>query len=190
MKLRNTDKSYGTVAQTMHWLIVIGLIASYFLAEASEDDEASALMSVHRSVGITILVLAMLRIVWRLADRRPLWPATMAGYERLIARATHWTFYALLFALPITGWMLSSTEGDPVRFVGLFELPRLLSPAGEDMLEELHETLFNVLLALAVLHIVGALKHHLWNRDDVLRSMLPALGSRRHNDASTRGVSG
>jgi cytochrome b561 len=189
MKWRNTDKAYGTVAQTLHWLIVIGLIASYFLAEAAEHDEASTLMSVHRSVGITILVLAVLRIVWRLADRRPLWPATMAGYERVIARATHWTFYALLFALPITGWMLSTAEGDAVRFFGLFELPPLLSPAGEELLEELHETLFNVLLAFAVLHIVGALKHHLWNRDNVLRSMLPAPGSRRHHDAATRGVS-
>jgi cytochrome b561 len=189
MQWRNTDKAYGIVAQTLHWLIVIGLIASYFLAEAAEDDEASAVMSVHRSVGITILVLAVLRIVWRLLDRRPLWPATMAGYERLIARATHWTFYVLLFALPITGWMLSSAEGDGVRFFGLFELPPLLSPAGEEILEELHETLFNVLLAFAVLHIVGALKHQLWNRDNVLRSMLPAFGSRRHHDASTRGVS-
>jgi cytochrome b561 len=184
MQWHNTDKAYGTVAQALHWLIVIGLIASYFLAEAAEDDEATALMDVHRSVGITILVLAVLRVAWRLSDRRPLWPPNMAGYERLIARATHWTFYVLLFALPITGWMLSSAEGDPVRFFGWFELPPLGSLAGEETLEELHETLFNVLLALGVLHIVGALKHHLWNRDDVLRSMVPGLGGRRHSDAS------
>jgi cytochrome b561 len=180
VKWRNTAKAYGTFAQTLHWLIVIGIIASYFLAEAAEDDEAAGLMDLHRSVGITILLLAVLRIVWRLADRRPLWPAAMAGYERVIARVTHWAFYALLFALPITGWMLSSTEGDPVRYFGLFELPPLLSGGGEETLEELHETLFNVLLGLAVLHIVGALKHHFWNRDDVLRSMLPGSGSRHH----------
>jgi cytochrome b561 len=181
MQWRNNEQTYGIVAQALHWLIVIGLIASYFLAEAAEDDEAGGLMGLHRSVGITILVLAALRILWRMTDRRPLWPATMAGYQRQIARATHWIFYALLFALPITGWMLSSTEGDPVRYFGLFELPPLASPAGEETLEELHETLFNLLLALAVLHIAGAVKHHFWDRDNVLRSMLPGARGRPLN---------
>ena len=173
MQWRNTAEKYGAVGQTLHWLIVFGLIASYFIAEAAEDEESGGLMGLHRSIGITILALAILRLLWRAVDRTPPWPAAMAGYERRVARATHLVFYALLFALPITGWLLSSAEGDPVRYFDLFELPPLSTGVDEDTFEDLHETLFNVLVALAALHVLGALKHHFWNHDHVLRSMLP-----------------
>jgi cytochrome b561 len=173
MQWRNETHKYGAVSQVLHWLIVLGLIASYFVAEAAEDDQVGGLMGLHRSIGITILALAVLRLLWRLYDRTPPWPATMAGYERVIARATHWTFYALLFALPVTGWLLSSAEGDAVRYFDLFDLPALSTGVDEDTFEELHEALFNVLLAFAALHVVGALKHHFWDHDRVLRSMLP-----------------
>ena len=181
MQWRNTAEKYGIVGQALHWLIVLGIIAAYFIAEAAEDEESTGLMGLHGSIGITILVLAMLRVAWRLADRAPPWPANMAGYERVIARVTHVAFYALLFALPVTGWLLSSAEGDAIRYFDLFALPPLPSRMGEETLEDLHETLFNVLLAFATLHVVGALKHHFWNRDHVLRSMLPgrALPSRQ-----------
>jgi cytochrome b561 len=173
MQWRNTAEKYGIVAQTLHWLIVIGLVASYFIAEAAEDKEIGSLIALHRSIGITILILAILRMLWRLVDRPPPWPATMGRCEHVIARATHLTFYALLFALPITGWLFSSAEGDPVRYFGLFELPALTARADAETFKELHETLFNVLLLFAALHVAGALKHHFWNRDHVLRSMLP-----------------
>jgi cytochrome b561 len=179
MQWRNTPERYGIVGQTLHWLIVLGLIASYFLAEAAEDEEG--LMGLHRSVGITILALAGVRLLWRLVDRTPPWPAAMAGYERIFARLTHAAFYLLLLALPLTGWLLSSAEGDAVRYFELFELPPLYVGTGEeaeDALEDIHETLFNVLLALAALHVAGALKHHFWNRDHVLRSMLPGRAVR------------
>jgi cytochrome b561 len=173
MQWRNTAQKYGIVGQALHWVVVLGIIASYFIAEAAEDEEAGGLMGLHRSVGITILALAALRLLWRLADRTPPWPAGMAAHERVIARVVHALFYALLFALPLTGWMISSAEGDPVRWFGLVELPTLSVGASEDTLEELHEVLFNVLFALAVLHALAALKHHFWDRDPVLRSMLP-----------------
>ncbi len=178
MQWRNTAKKYGIVGQTLHWLVVIGIIAAYFTAEAVENDEAAGSFGAHDSIGITILALAALRLGWRLVDRPPPWPATMANYERVIARITHVTFYALLFALPITGWLLSSAEGNPVRYFDLFELPPLASSLDKDTFEDLHETLFNVLLALSVLHVVGALKHHFWNGDHVLRSMLPGRTGR------------
>ncbi len=177
MQWRNSAEKYSMVGQTLHWLVVIGIIASYATAEAVEDDEVAGSLGLHSSIGITILALAVLRLGWRLVDRTPPWPATMAGYERVIARITHITFYVLLFSLPITGWLLSSAEGDSLRYCGLFNLPPLGSGLAKDMLEDLHEALFNVLLALTVLHVVGALKHHFWNRDHVLRSMLP--GARR-----------
>lgn len=176
MQWRNTLDRYGIIGQVLHWVVVLGIIANYFIAEAAEDEEAGGLMGLHRSVGITILALAVLRLLWRLVDRTPPWPADMPAHERVIARTVHAVFYVLLFALPVTGWMISSAEGDPVRWFGLVELPGLSVGASEDALEELHEVLFNVLFALAVLHALAALKHHFWDGDRVLRSMLPGRG--------------
>lgn len=183
MKWRNSAERYGLVGQALHWLVVLGLIAAWLIAEAAEGEDAGNPMGLHRSVGITILGLAILRVLWRLLDRRPSWPAGMAAYERAIARATHVAFYALLFALPLTGWLITSAEGEPVVFFGLVVLPPLSIGADEHALEDLHETLFNVLVVFAVLHTVGALKHHFWDRDRVLRSMLPRG---RHAPDATR----
>jgi cytochrome b561 len=88
----------------------------------------------------------------------PAWPADMKSYEKIMARAVHVAFYVLLFAIPISGWALASVEDEPLRIFGVFDVPRLVL-AGEDSLEELHELLFNVLVALAVLHVAGAVKH-------------------------------
>ncbi len=173
--LRNTATRYGYAGQLLHWLVVAGIIASYFTAEGSESDN-DALMALHRSLGVTILALAVLRVAWRLLDRSPDFPAAMARWQRTAARGAHAILYALLFALPLTGWLLSSVEGDPVVLFGWLTLPPLPSGADEDLLEEVHEALFNVLLAVAVLHAAAALKHHFWDRDGVLRSMLPGRG--------------
>ena len=75
MQWRNTPARYGIIGQALHWLVVLGIIASYFIAEAAEDEEAGGLLGLHRSVGITILALAALRLLWRFADRAPPWPA-------------------------------------------------------------------------------------------------------------------
>ena len=175
MGLRNSPTRYGYAGQLLHWLVVAGIIASYLTAEGSESDN-DALIALHRSLGITILALAALRVAWRLLDRTPDFPAAMARWQRTAARVAHATLYALLFALPLTGWLLSSAEGDPVVVFGGLTLPPLPWVADEDLLEEVHEALFNVLLAVALLHAAAALKHHFWDRDGVLRSMLPGRG--------------
>ena len=94
----------------------------------------------------------------------------------MLARGTHFGFYVLLFALPLTGWALAAADAQSISFFGLFELPQLRifgMTLSEDQLEEVHEVLFNVLLGLALLHVAAALKHHFIDRDNVLRSMLP-----------------
>ena len=172
MRLRSSAERFGTIAQAMHWIVVLGIIATWIVAEAAEDEERGDLMGLHRSIGITIFALAALRVAWRLVDRRPDWPSTMPAWERRLARFTHALLYALLFAIPLTGWLLSSAEGDPVTWFGLFGLPPV-KVGGDDALEELHEVLFNVLVGAAAVHALAALKHHVMNRDGVLRSMLP-----------------
>jgi cytochrome b561 len=122
---------------------------------------------------VTLLALAAARLAWRLFDRTPRWPVTMRPWERTGAAFVHFLFYLLLFALPVTGWLLTGAEGDAVTWFGLFELPALPAGLGEDTLEDVHEFLFDALLALAALHAAAALKHHFWDRDRVLTGMLP-----------------
>ena len=179
MQLRSTADRYGHITRALHWIIVVGIIAQYFLAEAGESERNSTTamspMDWHVSIGLTLLALAVVRVLWRAVDRTPDWPAQMPRYEKILARAVHVGLYALLFAIPISGWLLSSFEGESVRLFGWLDLPSLATTnqAREHLLEDVHEALFNVLFALAVLHVIAALKHHFVDRDSVLRRMLP-----------------
>ena len=173
MQWRNTLSRYGLIASLLHWIIVAGVIAQYFLAEAGEEYEgAGGPMGLHTSIGIGILFLAMLRLAWRMLDLQPARPATMRPRDLALARLVHGAFYVLLFALPITGWMLTSAEGEVASFFGLFTLPAVPT-ADEELLEEVHEMMFNVLVALELLHAAADLKHHFIDRDGVLKGMMP-----------------
>ena len=180
MQWRNTSSQYGSVATSLHWIIVAAIIAQYFLAEAAEEqgDGLPSVFSaagIHTSLGIAVLALAVLRILWRVVETPPATPVTMKRYEIVLARIVHIAFYALLFAIPLSGWALATAEHQPLSFFGLFEVPQLLAGGalGEEQLEEVHEILFNVLFGLALLHVAAALKHHFFDHDGVLRSMLP-----------------
>jgi len=156
MKLLNTRSSYGLVSLALHWMIVLGIIGEWALAESDN-------LTLHQSIGLTILALAVVRLAWRAANPKPAWPADMKPYEINLARVVHVAFYVLLFAIPLSGWALASAEDEPLRFFGWFDLPRMVV-GSEDTLEEVHETLFNILLALAALHVLGAFKHWIASR--------------------------
>jgi cytochrome b561 len=156
MKVLNSPSGYGLVSLVLHWIIVAGIIGQWALAES--DD-----LMLHQSIGLTIFALAALRLVWRLFNPKPAWPSDMRPYEIKLARVVHVAFYALLFAIPLSGWALASAEGEPLNFFRWFELPRL-GMGSEDTLEELHEVLFNVLVALAAIHVLGAIKHWIAGR--------------------------
>ena len=187
MQWLNTRSRYGFVAASLHWIIVATIIAQYFLAEAAEEQGDGpagvfSAASIHNSLGIAVLALAVLRILWRVVELPPSAPATMKRYEIALARTVHVAFYFLLFAIPLSGWALATADGQPLSFFGLFDIPQLRIGAqlpitggtlSEDQLEEAHEILFNILLGLALLHVAAALKHHFFDHDGVLRSMLP-----------------
>jgi cytochrome b561 len=165
MHLLNTRSTYGLVSRALHWIIVLAIVAQWLLAEADEDagpmyGSGFDALTLHQSIGLTVLLLAMVRLAWRLVNPTPTWPADMKPYEITLARAVHFAFYVLLFAIPIAGWALSSVEEEPLRFFNWFDVPRIVS-TGEETLEEVHEVLFNILVALAVLHVIGAAKHWL-----------------------------
>jgi len=178
MQLRNTTARWGGVAQFLHWLIVALIITQVTLALAASELHGMAKLAMlarHKSVGITILMLAVVRLAWRLANPTPPLPSTLKPYERFLANFTHAALYVLIFAMPISGWIMSSARGFPVSWFNLVQLPDLVAknrPLYEAMLET-HEALAWTLGAVATLHALAALKHHFVLKDTVLRRMLP-----------------
>ncbi len=176
---------YTAVAQTFHWIIAALIITQFTLAWMADDLPLGlrklALLARHKSFGMTVLVLAVLRLLWRLFNRPPALPAGMSAAEVLLARATHIAFYVLLFAMPLTGWLMSSAKNYSVSWFSLFTWPNLIAPNEHwfDVLKSTHFVLSYVLFAVAVLHILAALKHHFWNKDDVLLRMLPFTKSEK-----------
>lgn len=174
MLLKNTRTGYGLVAISLHWLIafvVIGLIIiGLYMVNIPISLRKLALFGWHKEFGILVLMLVSIRIVWRFTNITPWLPADMPAYEKFAARCAHFAFYILLFALPITGWMLSSAAGLPVSFFGFWLLPDLVSP-DPILMEKLifiHTWLSYTLIALLAAHISAALQHHFYRKDDIL----------------------
>jgi cytochrome b561 len=179
MTIRNTVRRWGHVSQFLHWLIVVLIIVQVILANIAEDlplgMKKLAMYARHKSVGITILGLAVIRLLWRWANPTPELPVTLKPYERVLAGLTHFGLYLILFVMPITGWMMTSARGFPVSWFGFFQLPDFVpkNDALYNAMKETHDTLALVLYAIVTLHVLAALKHHFFLKDDVLRRMLP-----------------
>jgi cytochrome b561 len=179
MTIRNTLNRWGHVAQFLHWLIVVLIVIQVILANIAEDlplgMKKLAMYARHKSVGITILGLAVIRLLWRWANPTPELPTTLKPYERALAGLTHFGLYLILFVMPITGWMMTSARGFPVSWFGFFQLPDFVpkNDALYNAMKETHDTLALVLYAIVTLHVLAALKHHFFLKDDVLRRMLP-----------------
>jgi cytochrome b561 len=185
MPNQGSKSRYSAVAQGFHWIIA-ALIVTQFILGWMQDDlplglHKLALLARHKSFGMTILMLAILRLLWRLFNRPPELPSGMSNIEKLLARATHIAFYVLLFVMPLTGWMMSSAKNYSVSWFGRFTWPNLIAPDERafDLLRSTHDLLSFVLLAIAILHILAAFKHHFWNKDDVLLRMLPFTKSEK-----------
>ncbi|NWH09279.1 MAG: cytochrome b [Alphaproteobacteria bacterium] len=188
MMSRETQR-YTSVAIFLHWLIalfILGQIAGglYVSDMPSGAEGRFALFQLHKSFGLTILGLTLLRILWRLVNPVPPLPEAMAMWEKILARLTHLAFYALMLAMPLSGWALvsSASRAVPTYFFGLFEVPHLPGLKGLEnqrevagQISEMHELLAFLTLGLLLLHIAAALKHHYFDRDDVLTRMLPFL---------------
>jgi cytochrome b561 len=186
--------TYSAVAIGLHWLIAalmltnIGL-AWYFGSLTYPDNVPP--IQLHKSIGITVLLLTVLRIGWRIGHRPPPLPGHMAPWERWAARATHYLFYFLMLAMPLSGWAMVSASpllrAHPTVLFGVVPWPTLpfggidpdtLHGLGK-LFRKTHDTLALVAYATIALHVAAALKHHLIDRDDVLTRMLPLLPGRR-----------
>jgi cytochrome b561 len=180
MTLKNTDERWGAVSQTLHWLIaalIVGLgIVGLTMGELPKTPKYFWVYTMHKSFGITVLALMLLRLGWRLYAGAPKpVPGTPAWQDR-IARLTHALIYAFALGIPLSGWLYDSASGlRPFRFFGLFAMPKLVAPdpALRHLSHALHEWGFWILIALVLLHAAAALRHHLFDKDATLARMLP-----------------
>jgi len=177
--LKNTQQTYGSVAKTFHWLIfllIAGLVTVGFVMEKLPmSPDKFKLFGLHKSFGITVLTLVTLRLLWKLVNAAPLLPDTLSALEKFLAHAGHWTLYALMFLMPFSGWMMSSAAGLPVSVFGWFTLPDLVAPDKDlkEIFREVHKTAAWTLIVMVGLHVLAALLHHFYYKDNVLVRMLP-----------------
>jgi cytochrome b561 len=173
---------YTRTAITLHWVIALLILAAFPLGVYMHDLPLSPdklrLYSYHKWIGVSIFLLAVLRILWRFTHRPPPLPGSMPRWEKLAADTVHTLLYALLFVVPLSGWLMSSAKGVQTVWFGVLPLPDLVSKNKElgDLLKEVHEGLNFIMLGAVLAHIGAALKHHFIERDGVLARMIPLLG--------------
>jgi cytochrome b561 len=197
--LTNSFNRWGLVSRGLHWtvvaLVAIQIPLGFYMVEVYEfytetyaDDRLPMVMRtsmVHHTIGLTVLILAVSRLTWRVSNRTPDLPAALAAYQRVIARTTHVFLYALMILYPLTGWAaLSAYEGEfPIFFFGWDDLPRIVPQVAEGepfdyaFFARIHRLGWKVGAAIVGLHVVGALWHQFVAKDGVLRRMWSGTGS-------------
>jgi cytochrome b561 len=168
-----TVERYSRVSRWLHWgmaILIIGNLAGGLL----HDVNAALIMPIHKATGIGILALTMLRIVWRMAKPAPAWPTDMKMWEGALASFTHGLLYAFMLLVPLSGWVMSSASEYPISFFGLFDVPKFAIVREStlwNVAHEGHELMGYALIALLVLHIGAALRHHFVLKDGILHRM-------------------
>lgn len=180
IKRKDPHNPYGAVSIAFHWLIVLLLAAQYavgsIMPHIGRDTSNEGWVSWHLSVGAAILFVIVLRFLWRLAHPVPL-SSDLPALEMALARITHISLYALVFVMTLLGWAAANSRGWTVLLFGAVPLPAL-APKGSawgHQAGDLHNILVYVLLALIVVHVIGALYHHFVRRDQIMRRMLPLV---------------
>lgn len=179
IRVKNTGQAYGLVAQTLHWIVAAAIAAQFIWAWRIDQAESIRsqyqLVNQHKSIGMTVLGLVVLRLLWRAFNRPPGFPASMPAWERAAAASAHWLLYALILAMPLTGWIYTSAAGFGAEFFGLFDLPDLVgqSERVEEIFGEIHEWLAIAIAVTVTIHVLAAVRHQFVLKDGILRRMLP-----------------
>jgi cytochrome b561 len=174
---------YGAVAMLFHWLlavmIVLALLLGWYMADLPFSLARVKLFNWHKWLGMTIMLVAALRLLWRLSRPAPALPGTMASWELLLAHVSHASMYILFFAVPLIGWARSSAAGFPIVYFGLVRLPDFVDKdkALAASLTQAHAIAAYTLAALIVLHVAAAIKHAIIDRDGVISRMVPGRPS-------------
>ena len=179
---------YSWVAIILHWLIALLILANILIAWKFNTMKPGLaffqVIQLHKSIGITVLLLSVLRLVWRLMNPPPPLPAHMPAWEKFAANAVHWGFYLIMLAMPLSGWAMVSTSkyNLPTLLYGKIPWPHIgflhtLAPGAKEAVSHWSQTTHGALAwlayALIVLHVGAAFKHLLIDRDDVVARMIP-----------------
>jgi len=181
---RNTRQGYGVVSIALHWLVtilVLGLfvLGLWMVSLTYYDQWYRTAPSIHKSVGVLVFILMVLRLLWRLVNPQPVPEATVSRLEQRASGVVHGLLYLLVFCTALSGYLISTADGRPVEVFGLFEVPATLSdlPRQADWAGAIHLTLAIAVMVLAAVHALAALKHHFVDRD---RTLLRMLGRSAH----------
>lgn len=196
--MNQTSTRYTKTAVVLHWLIAIGIFAMFalgwYMSELPKDapkqiafdlfdwgifnwqlaEEASPrtfYFNLHKSIGVTILALIALRIIWRFTHRPPAMLASYKAWEKKLATAVHHTLYLLMVALPLSGLVMAVNSKYGVKWFGIDFIAGLDNSPMRDLFKEVHEVVGAIMLAVLVLHIVGALKHKFIDKDTTMQRM-------------------
>lgn len=179
MQLKNSESGFGLVAIAIHWvaaLTIIGLFASgiYMRSLGYYDSLYQVLPFYHKSIGVTLFLLIIFRLIWRMINVHPKPLETHTKIEKVGAKAAHLGLYVLMLIVMVSGYLISTATGQGIEIFGLFELPATLYGLSgqEDVAGLIHEYLAYSLIGLAVIHTLGALKHHFIDKDKTLVRML------------------
>ncbi len=179
----DTPARYTHVAITLHWLIALGIFCTIplglYMADLKLSPTKLQLFAYHKWLGISILMLASIRLLWRITHRPPALPASMSARQQLLAHGIAHGMYLLMFLVPLTGWLMSSAFGKPVVLFGMpqLQLPDLIGVDEQvgKFFKETHEVCNYIFCTLISLHILASVKHHFIERDGILARMLPFL---------------
>jgi cytochrome b561 len=176
----SSARRYSGVAMLLHWLIAALIVWGFALGWVMTDIHGITptklrYFSWHKWIGVTVLALVLVRILWRATHAAPELPASTRAWERLAAHAGHAALYLLMLAIPVTGYFYSSAAGIQVVYLGIWPLPTLIGPdtALKAVLRTVHVALNYTLLAVVAVHVLAVVKHHVFDRQNILARMLP-----------------
>ncbi len=179
MTLKNTITRYGSIAKFFHWTVafaVIGLlIVGFIMGNVQDKALKMQIYNVHKLIGLAVLVLMLLRLVWRLINVQPGYPAAVPKWERKAARGVHDLLYLALIVMPLSGWMMSTAAGRPPHLGSwLLAMPGIeVNKELAHYFNTLHGILAWIIPAVLIIHIAAAVKHHWFDKNEVLIRMLP-----------------
>lgn len=179
MGLRNTTDSWGGLSKSLHWLTALLIIGILILGAVMGDFPKPfryTLYAIHKSMGVTILLLMVMRLIWRFFNPTPALPEKTPRWQKAIGHGSHGLIYLALIIMPLTGIAMSTAFGRATSFWWLFSFNMPFIHASKPLanfLEQAHETIAWIIVALLALHLLGALKHYIKDKDNVLQRMLP-----------------
>ncbi len=185
MALTSSERRYGSVAMTLHWLIALAIVTNFsiglYMHELPKLKPGTIeLYQIHKSIGLSVLALSVLRLLWRWVNPVPPLPPGLPGWEVFAARASHVLLYVFMIGIPLAGWIMVSVSPleIPTFWFKQFQVPHLPLEAfrgerAEDAMKVVHAYLAFAMAGLFVLHVLAALRHHIILKNDVLRRMIP-----------------